>query len=137
MYNKFLGFLIKKGNKKKAKQILNKAFLMVSKETGKSMAFLLFKLFLKLNIFVEAKNVRIKRRFHVVPFSLSLNRRSYLIIKWLIKAVSENKKKISFINKIAEEILLIINNGNSKALNFRNLNNKLALANRANIHFRW
>jgi ribosomal protein S7 len=137
LYNKLLGFLIKKGNKNKAKKIIDKAFLIVSKQTGYSLIFLLFKLFLKLNVFVEAKTIRIKRRSHVVPFSLSLKRRSYLIIKWLMKAIIENKKKIPIVYKISEEILYIINNSSSKAIKLRNLNNTQALANRSNIHFRW
>ena len=108
LYNKLLGFMIKKGNKNKAKSIIDKAFFLVSKKTGYSMAFLLFKLFSKLNVFVEAKTVSVRRRSHIVPFSLGLKRRSYLIIKWLIKAVLENKEKISISNKIAKEIFFLI-----------------------------
>ena len=137
LYIKFLGFLIKKGNKIKAKKILDKAFSIVSQKTGYSLASILFKLFLKLNVFVEAKIIRIKRRSLVIPFSLSLQRRSYLIIKWLMKAASENKKKISITEKISAEILLVINNLGSKAVKFKVLNNRQVLANRSNTHYRW
>ena len=137
LYNKLLGFLIKKGKKNKAKFIIDKAFFLVSKKTGFSMSFLLLKLFSKLNVFVEAKTVRIRRRSHIVPFSIGLKRRSYLIIKWLIKSVSENNEKISMVKKIAKEIFLLIKTKNAKSLRFRNLNNALALANRSNIHYRW
>ena len=101
------------------------------------MAYILFKVFLKLNVFVEAKTVRVKRRSHIVPFSLGLKRRSYLIMKWLIKSIVENQKKINSSHKIAEEILCLINNAQSKAIKLRNLNNNLSLANRSNIHYRW
>ena len=47
LYNKLLGFLIKKGKKNKAKFIIDKAFFLVSKKTGFSMSFLLLKLFSK------------------------------------------------------------------------------------------
>jgi ribosomal protein S7 len=137
LYNKLLGFLIKKGKKNKAKQVLNKAFFLISEKTGYSMAYILFKVFLKLNVFVEAKTVRVKRRSHIVPFSLGLKRRSYLIMKWLIKSIVENQKKINSSHKIAEEILCLINNSQSKAIKLRNLNNNLSLANRSNIHYRW
>ena len=137
LYNKLLGFLIKRGKKNKAKQVLNKAFFLVSEKTGHSMSYILFKVFLKLNVFVEAKTVRVKRRSHIVPFSLGLKRRSYLIIKWLIKSILENEKKITSSHKIAEEILCLINNSQSKAIKLRNLNNNLSLANRSNIHYRW
>lgn len=137
LYNKLLGFLIKKGKKNKAKYIIDKAFFLVSKKTGFSMSFLLLKLFSKLNVFVEAKTVRIRRRSHIVPFSLGLKRRSYLIIKWLTKSVLENNEKISMVKKLAKEIFMLIKTKNAKSLRFRNLNNTLALANRSNIHYRW
>ena len=137
LYNKLLGFLIKKGNKLKAKKIIDTAFLQVSKKTGHSLSFLLFKLFYKLNIFVESKTIRVKRSSFIVPFSINLKRRSYLIIKWFMKVVLENKKKTSISEKIAEEIFLILKTPSSKVLKLRALNNTQALANRSNIHFRW
>ena len=72
LYSKLLGFFIKKGKKVKSKKILDNAFFLVSKKTGFSFCYILYTLFLKLNIFVEAKKVRIKRRSVVVPFSISL-----------------------------------------------------------------
>jgi ribosomal protein S7 len=137
LYNKLLGFLIKKGNKIKAKKIIDNAFLEVSKKTGHSLSFLLFKLFFKLNIFVESKTIRVKRSSFIVPFSINLKRRSYLIIKWFMKIIVENKKKISISQKIAEEIFLILKTPSSKVLKLRSLNNMQALSNRSNIHFRW
>ena len=137
LYKKLVGFLTKKGQKIKAKQIINSAFLIVSKKTKYSLPYLLVKIFLKLNTFVEAKTVRIKRSSHIVPFSLTLKRRSYLIIKWLIKAVSENSTKTSIVNKIADEILNILTNSNSKALKYKQLNNIQAFSNRSKIHYRW
>jgi ribosomal protein S7 len=137
LYNKLLGFLIKKGNKIKAKKIIDDAFLEVSKKTGHSLSFLLFKLFFKLNIFVESKTIRVKRSSFIVPFSINLKRRSYLIIKWFMKIIVENKKKISISQKIAEEIFLILKTPSSKVLKLRSLNNMQALSNRSNIHFRW
>jgi len=137
LYNKLLGFLIKKGNKIKAKKIIDSAFLEVSKKTGHSLSFLLFKLFFKLNIFVESKTIRVKRSSFIVPFSINLKRRSYLIIKWFMKIIVENKKKISISDKISEEIFLILKTPSSKVLKLRALNNMQALSNRSNIHFRW
>ena len=137
LYSKFLGFLIKKGNKIGAKKVINDAFLKVSKETGFSMHQLLLKLFLKLNSFVEVKRVRIRRSSHLVPFSITLKRRSYLIIKWLMQAVQEDKRKVSMSDKLYVEISNTIGNTPSRSLKIRNLNVSQALANRSNIHFRW
>jgi len=137
LYNKFLGFLIKKGNKIGAMKVLNNAFLKVSKKTGLSLHKILLKLFLKLNSFVEIKKVRIKRSSHFVPFSITLKRRSYLIIKWLMQAILEDKRKISMSEKLFTEIQNTIGNVPSKAVKLRNSNVSQALANRSNIHFRW
>lgn len=137
LYTKLLGFLIKKGKKIKAKKIIDSTFLNLSKRTNYSISFLLYKLFYKLNVFVEAKLVRIKRRTHIVPFSVNFKRRSYLIVKWLIKAVGENKKNIPVSEKIIEEILAVFKGIASNALKFRLLNNSQVLANRSNMHYRW
>ena len=93
LYIKLLGFLTKKGNKLKAKKIINAIFLNLSNRTGHSFSFLLMKLFLKLNTFVEAKTIQNRRRSYQIPFSINLNRRAYLTIKWLMKIAFENKKK--------------------------------------------
>lgn len=138
LYTKLLGFLIKKGKKKKAKTILDRAFLTISSKTGLSIGYILLKVFLNLNTFVEARTIRVKRSSYIVPFSLSLKRRSYLIIKWLITASLLNKKRIPFVNKIQQEVLLILKKHlSSQALKLKKINNSKANSNRANIHFRW
>ena len=134
LYNKFLGFLIKKGNKISARNILNNAFLVVSKKTGLSLHILLLKIFLKLNTFVE---VRVQRSSHLVPFSIRLKRRSYLIIKWLMQAIKEDSRKIPMSEKLAFEISNTIKKSPSRSVKIRNLNISQALSNRSNIHYRW
>ena len=137
LYSKLLGFFIKKGKKVKSKKILDNAFFLVSKKTGVSFCYILYTLFLKLNIFVEAKKVRIKRRSVVVPFSISLKRRSYLVTKWLMQSVLQNEGRILTEIKLFEEILKVLTNSSSKSLKMKSLNNSQALANRSNIHYRW
>lgn len=132
-----LGFLIKKGNKNKAKKIMDEIFLTLSKKIRKPLCLILFKIFAKLNVFVESKIIRNKRSKYTVPFSITLRRRSYLIIKWLMQAAEENKKKIPISEKISLEILSLLENSSSRALKFKLLNNKQALLNRSNIHYRW
>lgn len=137
LYNKFLGFLIKKGNKISAKSLLNKAFFKVSKITGLSLSNILLKLFLKLNCFVEVKRVRVRRSSHLVPFSIRLKRRSYLTIKWLLQAVKEDSRKVSISEKLFLEISNTIKKAPSRSVKLRNLNISQALANRSNTHYRW
>jgi ribosomal protein S7 len=137
-YDKFLGFLIKKGNKLNSKKILENAFSEVSKKTGFSKKQILILLFRHLNCFVETRKILIKRRVHLVPFSIKIKRRLYLIVKWLIKAIDSNQKKLSTSAKMSNEILAVLKKVSvSKVLSFRKLNNQQSFSNRSNIHFRW
>lgn len=137
LYNKLIGVLTKQGNKTAAVKIINSAFLKVSKNTTLSMNKILLKLFLKLNSFVEVKKVRVKRSFHLVPFQITLKRRSYLIIKWLLQVIKTDTRNISISDKLGFEIEQTLKSENSKLLNLQTLNTTLALANRSNIHYRW
>jgi ribosomal protein S7 len=138
IYINFLGFLTKKGNKVTAKKILDEAFLDVSLKTNQPVHILLIKVFLKLNSFVETKKIKFKRSTHIVPFVItSFKRKSYLIIKWLMEAVEQDKRKVPIAKKLSKEILNILKNKSSKALMKKKLNVKNALTNRSNIHFRW
>ena len=137
LYKKFLGFLTKKGNKTAAKNILDKTFFTVSKATGLSMHALMLKLFLSLNSFVEVKKVRVGRRSLLVPFSITLKRRSYLIVKWLMQAIKEDNKKTPLSARLAGEITAVICGSVSKSRKLRDLNISQAMANRSNIHYRW
>ena len=136
-YSKFLGFLLKKGNRLKAKKILDKAFLLVTKKTNYSKHLCLAMLFNILNSFVEVKKVRVRRRFVLVPFPINFGRRSYLIVKWIMQIVEKDTKKSSSSKKLAQEIISILKSTFSKTKKLRRLNFSQALTNRSNIHFRW
>jgi len=137
LYNKLIGFITKKGNKLSSVKIINDAFFRVSINTNLSMQKIILQLFLKLNSFVEVKKVRVKRSFHFVPFQITLKRRSYLIVKWLMQAVKSDTRNISITEKLAVEIEQTLKTDTSKSLKLRNLNITAALANRSNLHYRW
>lgn len=137
LYSKLLNSLIKKGNKSKARKILNTAFFLITKKLQKPIIVVLYQLFFNLNVFVEARTVRYRRSSHVVPFGIKHSRRTFLIIKWLLKGVAVNAKKLPLAAKLCEEIILILEKGPSAALKFRKINNSLAQVNRSNAHFRW
>lgn len=138
IYLKFIGFLTKSGKQESAKKILEEALKLVSTQTKMSKKRILLSLFLKLNSFVEVRQVRIKRRTHTVPFSITIDRRQYLVVKWIMLATLQNKKQVSFSTKLSQEILATIKNTSaSKALKYKTQNNFQAFSNRSNIHFRW
>ena len=137
-YTKFLGFLMKKGKKLKTKKFIDKIIVKVAKKTKIPVNFVLNSVFLKLNTFVEIRKICSRRSFHLVPFNISFSRRSFLVLKWLILSVKEEKKKVSLVNKFVVEIFKVLKNSpQSRALKLKSLNNLQAFANKANIHFRW
>jgi len=138
LYCKLLGVLTKKGNKTAAKKIIDNTFLKLSSKTNKSLQKLFLQVFIKLNSFIEVKNVRVRRSSHMVPFSINLKRRSYLILKWLTSAIKEeNTQQVSFDEKLYLELDNLINNTQSKALKKKKQNTANAVKNRSNLHFRW
>ncbi len=137
LYNKTLGFLVKKGKKTTAKNLLENVLMSISKKLKTQKIQVLLHLFVKANAFVETKNVKIRNRTFVVPFSLSLKRRSFLTIKWLLKSANENKEKISISTKLIDEIFDLLTKSKSKTLNLKKNNNIQAFSNRSNFHFRW
>jgi small subunit ribosomal protein S7 len=137
LYNKIINFFTKKGNKVKATNLVNSAFDKVSKSTGLSFNEILTKLYLKLNSFVEIKKIKVRRGFHLVPFPISHKRSTYLMIKWLLQAIKDDKRKVPVSDKLFLEINQTISSSSSKSLDIKNSNITQVLANRSNIHFRW
>lgn len=138
LFNKLVNMFLKKGHKLKAKKIVKTVFRFLYKETGFTFSYLVFIFFVKLNLFVEVRTVRAKKRAHLVPFALRLNRRYFLITKLLTQAILLNKKKISRSKKVIEELLALYSTP-EKALTYQ-LKDKIlkaALDNRSNTHYRW
>ncbi len=137
LYTKILGFLIKKGKKTKAVEILKKTLLNLSKVLKKAPNFILNKVCFLLNIFIEVKKLKIKGRWYNVPFPINFRRRIYLIIKSLFNSLSNNRQEKSFSSKLSQEMLSLCKGLRSSAYSQKVLNNKLALISRSNIHYRW
>ena len=137
LYNKFVGFITKKGKKPKAKIILDLALFNVIQKLKIPLNKLLLKIFLKLNSYIEIKTIRIRKKIHFVPFPTNYKRRLYLVIKWIISATFEDKRKLKFSKKLSSEIYNLIKNKSSKSLKFKQNNFSKALVNRSNLHFRW
>ena len=138
IYKKLVGYLIKNGKKLRAKRIVTRTLILLKRRIKRSVFFMLYKLFNKLNIAIEAKTLKIKRSKYIVPFTISFQRRVYLILKWLIKAVSLNLSKIPIHSKIALEIFNVLTSKkNSNILKLKNENNILCIKNRSNLHYRW
>ena len=137
LYRKLVGSLTKKGNRNTARLIVKFAFLRVSQILQKSVSFLFKALFYRLRVFSEARTISKRRRVHIVPFLIRTNRRFFLVSKWLLKGVLNNRQRIPVSFKLIAELLAIFKKKGSEALKEKKKNTKLVLANRANLHFRW
>lgn len=138
LYNSFINSFILKGKKKIAKSIIDGTLFSLSKSTGISLVKLLFNIYLKLDYFIEIKQVKIKRRTYTIPFSISYNRRIYLIIRKIKSATESTKRKTSFSENLKVELYNILKlSNNSKALKLLRNNQAQSKTSRSNIHFRW
>ena len=138
-YNTFLGLLIKKGNLVSAKTLLDRAFTIVLKTIKIPFNLIIFKIILLLNTFVEVKQVKKYKKFNYhVPFPITLKRKLYLSVKWIVDSALEDKRKLPFFEKISHEIVLLLTNKSiSKSYKKKHKNLDLAMANKSNVHFRW
>jgi len=137
IYNKLIGSLTKKGLKVNAFKILNTALFIVSKKTGYSFSYLVWQIFKKAFTRIEVRTVSIKGKSFLVPFTISKNRRLFLVTKWLLKAIEDLKKQRSLVDSIVEELFLLVTSKKSKVLEYKEKNYKAALANKSNLHYRW
>jgi len=138
-YNTFLGLLIKKGNLVSAKTLLDRAFTTVLKTIEIPFNLIIFKIILLLNTFVEVKQVKKYKKFNYhVPFPITLKRKLYLSVNWIVDSALEDKRKLPFFEKISHEIVLLLTNKSiSKSYKKKHKNLDLAMANKSNVHFRW
>ena len=135
-YDLILGFFIKKGQKQKAKKLLDQTFIILQKKTKKPLPLLMGVFFFRLKTVVEVKKIKIGKREHCIPFVISPKRRLFLSMKWLKQAISQDKRKVSFSEKLSTEILNVFLNKPCVSLNLKKENTKLAFSNRSNIYYR-
>jgi len=136
-YNKLTGYLIKKGKKKSIQKTLNKSFFSLCKIFNYKPSFLLLKIFLLLETYIEAKTFKKRRKILVIPFPLKTRRRLHLVLKWYISSIFNCTSKTSLFNKIVKVTSSILLKKRSKAFALQKTNYKLSVFNRANMHFRW
>jgi ribosomal protein S7 len=137
VYGKFVGILMKKGKKLQSKRILDGAFQQVGLRLGISVESIIMQLLLKLNTFVELRKIRFRRSSHDVPFAVDSNRGLYLVVRWLLESVKEDKRHLSTKEKLVFEILNTLTTSNSKTLRKKESNFLSSIKSRSNSHFRW
>lgn len=137
IYGKIIGCFTKKGKKVKAKNILSKSLVNVSKILGVKSIDVLKKFTNSLGVIIDLRTVKIRRNTFTVPVPVNSNRRNYLIAKKISKVVEENSSNQCLEKKLSQEFLNILRNKNSKSLQQRDLTVKDAVKNKSNLHYRW
>ncbi len=141
-YQKFLGSLIKKGNKVAAKRILTESFLDISKKKKIPVYKILNKVFSRLENYVEIKKIpwgkKKKKTVTLIPFPVKPKRQNFIKVKWILESAKEDTKKVNFSTKLSSEMYnLLYDKKKSKALAKKKEVRKLVIANKSNSHFRW
>ncbi len=137
LYNIFLGYLIKKGNKIQAKRILDLTFLSLSQKLNMPLNIILRKILKKMGSSIEIKTIKMRKNTHVIPFAINHNRKNYLLVKKIMDSVKEDSSNRPIHEKLTDELASILTDKSSKSLQKNKAALKQAILNRSNIHFRW
>ena len=137
LYKNFINFIFKSGKKHIWEKIISDIFLLIKKNLNFSQNIILLKIFLRLYSKIEIKKIRTRQKVVLVPVFISIRRRFFLALKWLLLAVNKNKLKISLKEKLFLEIFRLVKKKSCDSLKEMELNNEKVYLNRANFHYRW
>lgn len=137
LYKNFTSFIFKSGKKHIWEKIISDIFLLIKKNLKFSQNIILLKIFLRLYSKIEVKKIKTRRKIALVPVFISVRRRFFLALKWLLLAVNKNKLQISLKEKLFLEIFKLTKNKSCESLKQLELNNQNVYLNRANFHYRW
>ncbi|HNF30082.1 MAG TPA: hypothetical protein PLY81_07370 [Chitinophagaceae bacterium] len=138
LYNIFVGYLTKKGNKIKAKKILDVALLTVARKFNLSIRSLLIKVLKRVGCVVELKTIRMRKNTHIVPFAINQTRKYYLTVRRIMEAVAQDTTNRPITDKLVDELTsILILSKSSRSLKKSKTDLKDAVVHRSNIHFRW
>ncbi len=134
--SRFINHVTKKGKKQLATKMVLAVLSSLSKEYKVSSSRLMSQIFFKIRPFIEVRSVRVRRSSYLVPFPVNLHRQYHLASYWILEALSQDKRKLSFETKLREEFVNILSKRGA-VLAKRTSVYQLAQKNRANLHYRW
>lgn len=134
---KLIGLINKDGKKNIATKIVNNVLSKAASRFKVTAVQILVDLFEALDFNLEIKKVRIRRSVSIVPFSVSRNRKIFLIVKNLLSCAKQDSGQVSFEKKLYEEISRILTGQPCNSIKNLKDNRFLAKQHRSNAHFRW
>lgn len=137
LYFSLIGLLIKNGKKTKAQKVVNNSLLNCAKTTNLSIPAILNLIFKKILVFTEIKTIKQRKKTTIIPKMLSGNRRLHVSTRLLLASVNDNSSRKSVEKKLTDELLSLIKGTKSKTYLKKVENEKIALKNKSNAHYRW
>jgi len=130
---KFINYVMRKGKKLKAQNIVYKAFEEIKKKTKKDPLKVFEQAVENASPKLEVRPRRVGGATYQVPFEVPEYRGKSLAMRWMIEIARERQGKPMY-QFLAEEIMLAANNEGSAVKRKEDLH-KLAQANRAFAHY--
>jgi small subunit ribosomal protein S7 len=135
LVSKFINQIMERGKKSVARKILYDAFDIIKEKTKKDPLEIFEKALENAAPFLEVKPKRVGGATYQVPREVKGDRRMALAMRWILSS-SKGKKGKPMREKLAEEILLTLNNEGT-AIKKKEDMHRMAEANRAFAHFAW
>lgn len=134
--NCLITHLMRCGKKNWAYLTVMQTGALIGQHGSKSSAEIYSDVFKKVRPFVEIRKVRVRRTTYMVPFPTNPQRQKHLVSAWLLETLRKDKRKISFAEKLKEELIKILLNKGETLEKKKDIYRK-AEKSRSFMHFRW
>ncbi len=135
LVGKFINYIMRQGKKSVAQKVVYKSFDIIKEKTKGNPLELFDKAIKNISPSLEVKSRRVGGANYQVPQPVRSDRKIQLAFRWIIKAAKAKKGK-SMAEKLAEELMLAVNNEGT-AIKKKLDTHRMAEANRAFAHFSW
>jgi small subunit ribosomal protein S7 len=132
---RFVNYLMRKGKKSVAEQIVYDAFDMIEKKSGQKGLDVFRKALDNVKPFLEVASRRVGGATYQIPIEVRPDRRMALAMRW-ISGYARGRAEKTMAEKLANELMLAARN-EGPSVKKREDTHKMAEANRAFAHFRW
>lgn len=135
LVGKFINYIMRQGKKSTAQKVVYKSFALIKEKTKGDPVELFNKAIKNISPSLEVKSRRVGGANYQVPQPVRPDRKIQLAFRWIINAAKAKKGK-SMAEKLAEELMLAVNNEGA-AIKKKLDTHRMAEANRAFAHFSW
>lgn len=135
LVGKFINYIMRQGKKATAQKVVYRSFDIIKEKTKSNPIEIFEKAIKNISPSLEVKSRRVGGANYQVPQPVRPDRKIQLVFRWIINAARAKKGK-SMAEKLAEELMLAVNNEGA-AVKKKLDTHRMAEANRAFAHFSW